>query len=300
LAGTANVRGPTTADVTAFTTNNATYNFGVLDFRQLEMATDVLKTDGRSQITQRPSITVLDNFAATIFVGEVVRFAEVTLNSSQQGGLEGTISEAENSPVSTGFQLIVIPHVVPDTRKVMLTLVPTLDTLTGRSPTNPGFDTFSVGINTIDLPRLSSATIVTQMLLEDGETAVLGGLIEENETETVTKIPLLGDIPLLGYLFKNVETNRTHRNMILFVTVRIVRTKRDAREALEAQLRERQTRMRKEYYENVRKVEYYEPEAETDEGAAEAGPGEGEMGGNFYEGSRRGRRLSRDWARGRR
>ena len=222
--------------------------------------------------------------------------------ASQQGGLEGTISEASNSPVSTGFQLIVIPHVVPDTRKVMLTLVPTLDTLTGRSTSTPGFDTFSEGVNSIDLPRLSSATIVTQMLLEDGETAVLGGLIEENETETVTKIPLLGDIPLLGYLFKNVETNRTHRNMILFVTGRIVRTKRDAREALEAQLRERQTRMRKEYYENVRRVEYFEPEPEPEEGAGEAGPGEGEMGGNFYEGSRRGRRpgLSRDWARGRR
>jgi type IV pilus assembly protein PilQ len=294
-------RGPTAADVGAFNATTPPYNFGVLDFRQMEMATQFLKTDGRSQIVQRPSLTVLDNFAATIFVGEVVRYAEVQLNANQQGGLTGTIAEAGNSPVSTGFQLIVVPHVVPGTRKIQLTLVPTLDTLTGRSATNPGFDTFTVGTDTIDLPRLASATIVTQMLLEDGETAVLGGLIDETENETINKLPLLGDIPILGYLFKNVRTNRIQRNVILFVTVRIVRTKKEGREALEAQLKARDRALRKEYYEQVRRTEWVEPEAPKEgEGAAEK-PADGGQGGNFYAGAspRRPVRLQPGWDRAR-
>lgn len=296
--GTGFQRGPTASEVSTFNSSTAPYDFGVLDFRQLEMATQFLKTDGRSQIVQRPSLTVLDNFAATIFVGEVVRYAEVTLTASQQGGLQGTIAEAGNSPVSTGFQLIVIPHVIPDSRKIQLTLVPTLDTLTGRSATNPGFDTFAVGSDTIDLPRLASATIVTQMLMEDGETAVLGGLIDETENETINKLPLLGDIPILGYLFKNVRTNRVQRNVILFVTVRIMRTKREGREALEQQLRARDRALRKEYYENVRRTEWVEPaEPKTDEGAAK--PPEGGQGGNFFEGAQRPVRLRPGWERGR-
>jgi type II secretory pathway component GspD/PulD (secretin) len=290
--GTAFEKGPTAEDVATFNSNNPPYNFGVLDFRQLEFATQFLKTDGKSTITQRPSITVLDNFAATIFVGETVRYAETTLTASQAGGLEGAIEEAENSPVSTGFQLLVVPHVVPDSRKILLTLVPTLDTLTGRSASNPGFDTFTVGDDTIDLPRLSSSTVVTQMMLEDGETAVLGGLIKEVETETVNKLPLLGDIPLLGYLFKNVTTQRERQNIVLFVTVRIVRNKRDATEALEAQLKARQKDLRAQYYEQVKRTEFVplpeegEGEGEGD-GAGEgedAGKGSGEMGGNYFEG----------------
>lgn len=285
--GTAFQRGPTADEVSTFNGGNPPYSFGVLDFRQLEFATQFLKTDGKSTITQRPSITVLDNFAATIFVGETVRYAETTLTASQAGGLEGSIQEASNSPVSTGFQLLVVPHVVPETRKIMLTLVPTLDTLTGRSASNPGFDTFTVGDDTIDLPRLSSSTVVTQMMLEDGETAVLGGLIKEVETETVNKLPLLGDIPLLGYLFKNVTTQRERQNIVLFVTVRIVRNKRDATEALEAQLKARQNDLRAEYYQQVRRTEFVPaPEEGEGEGEAEgdAGKGDGDMGGNFFSG----------------
>ena len=298
-AGTGFQRGPTADEVATFNSSTPPYNFGVLDFRQLEMATSFLKTDGRSQIVQRPSLTVLDNFAATIFVGEVVRYAEVSLEASQAGALQGTIAEAGNSPVSTGFQLIVVPHVVPDTRKIQLTLVPTLDVLTGRSTTNPGFDTFAVGnFGTLDLPRLSSATIVTQMMLEDGETAVLGGLIDETENETINKLPLLGDIPILGYLFKNVRTNRVQRNVILFVTVRVVRTKREGQEALEQQLKARDRALRKEYYENVRHSEWVEPvEPKADDGAAK--PPEGGQGGNYYEGARRPVRLRPGWERGR-
>lgn len=287
-SGTAFQRGPTQDEVATFNAQTPPYSFGVLDFRQLEFATQFLKTDGKSTITQRPSITVLDNFAATIFVGETVRYAETTLTASQAGGLEGSIQEASNSPVSTGFQLLVVPHVVPDSRNIMLTLVPTLDTLTGRSASNPGFDTFTVGDDTIDLPRLSSSTVVTQMMLEDGETAVLGGLIKEVETESVSKLPLLGDIPLLGYLFKNVTTQRERQNIVLFVTVRIVRNKRDATEALESQLKARQNDLRAEYYQQVRRTEFVPaPEEGAAAGAGDdAGKakGDGDMGGNFFNG----------------
>ncbi|MCI0341350.1 MAG: hypothetical protein L0216_09420 [Planctomycetales bacterium] len=279
-SGTAFARGPTTADV-----GTGNYTFGILDFSGVQATMNFLKRDGLVEVTQRPSITVTDNFVATIFVGETVRFAETKATAGQQGGLEFTLQEAPNSPVSTGFQLLVIPHQIPGTRRVLVTLVPTLDALSSKAVgPRTGFDTFTSGNNTIDLPRVTSSTIVTRMLLEDGETAVLGGLIDEQETETIRKIPLLGDIPILGYLFKSVTTNRAKSNIVIFVTVRVVRSQKEAREALEAQLRSRQREVRSEYYQNVRRQELApepEPAKEAPKGAAPGGTSEPPKGA-FY------------------
>jgi general secretion pathway protein D len=75
----------------------------------------------------------------------------------------------------------------------------------------------------IELPQVSSDTVVTKTLLRDKETAVIGGLIDERDTETVRKVPFLGDIPVAGWLFKRQSIMRVRRNLIIFVTVHIVR-----------------------------------------------------------------------------
>jgi type IV pilus assembly protein PilQ len=59
-------------------------------------------------------------------------------------------------------------------------------------------------------------------MLRSGETAAIGGLIRETEDNTTVKVPLLGDIPLLGYLFKSVQKNKTRTELTIFITAKIV------------------------------------------------------------------------------
>lgn len=195
---------------------------GVLSFAQLQTILQLLKSDGNAQIVQAPKLTVLDHHEATIFVGETVRFAEMVSASNQQGGVELAAQEATNSPVDTGFQILLIPHIVPGTDKVIITLIPQRNTL-------DGFDLYEFGVNQlqISLPRVSSDTVITKMLLRDKETAIIGGLVDESEDEVVRKVPFLGDIPIVGWLFKRQSIVKTRRNLIIFVTVYIIRRSED-------------------------------------------------------------------------
>jgi general secretion pathway protein D len=71
--------------------------------------------------------------------------------------------------------------------------------------------------------------IKTTVLVEDGETIVLGGLIDDDVQESVKKVPFLGDIPLLGRLFKTTSITRTKRNLMVFLRPTIVRNSEDVR-----------------------------------------------------------------------
>lgn len=195
---------------------------GVLSFAQLQTVLQLLKSDGNAQIVQAPKLTVLDHHEATIFVGETVRFAETISASNQQGGVELAAQEATNSPIDTGFQILLIPHIVAGTDKVILTLIPQRNTL-------EGFDVYEFGVDNlqISLPRVSSDTVVTKMLLRHGETAVIGGLVDESEEETVRKVPFLGDLPIVGWAFKRQSIVKTRRNLVIFVTVYIIRRPED-------------------------------------------------------------------------
>ncbi len=228
--------------------------FGALSFTDTNLALRILKRDVRSEVVQAPKIFALDNQEATIFVGEEVRYAEAEAQQGQAGGLELVVKEARNSPVQTGFQLYVIPHIVPGTDQIVMTVIPSQQALTGTSPLLPGFDEFRVGSGsgegTIFLPRVSSSTLVTRMMLEDGETGVIGGLMTDRDTETITKIPLLGDIPLIGWLFKNRVRSVEKRNLIVFITPRIIRSSDETQRMVQAELRRRQEHIRTEY-ENI-------------------------------------------------
>ncbi|MHC4779130.1 MAG: type II secretion system protein GspD, partial [Planctomycetota bacterium] len=263
-------RGPTTTDVGNFLSaaGGSGYEFGKISFIDTQIILEYLKSDSQTEIFQKPTLSVMDNRAATIFVGESVRYAEVQISQTAAGGQAATISEGANSPVDVGFQLLVKPHVIPETRQVKVLLIPTLRDLSGNSPTQPGFDTFTVGNQSIDLPRISASTVVTEMLIEDGETAVIGGLVRTVKTEIVNRLPILGDIPLIGYLFKNIQTNKEKRHILLFVTLRIMRSPKAAKQALQAQLRNRERDIAEEYYRSIKKEKYQpmdEPEDSDEE-----------------------------------
>jgi type II secretory pathway component GspD/PulD (secretin) len=274
--GTGFARGPTPQDVNMFLSSQqgaSAYEFGKISFRDFQIILEFMKSDSQTEIFQKPTLSVMDNRAATIFVGESVRYAEVQVSQTAAGGQTATISEGSNSPVEIGFQLLVKPHVIPESSQVKVLMIPTLRDLSGNSTTQPGFDTFTIGNQSIDLPRVASSTVVTEMILWDGETAIIGGLVRTMKTETVNRLPILGDIPLLGYLFKNVQTTKEKRQILLFVTLRIMREPKAAKSALQEQLRNRERDIAREYYASIKQEKYIEPEPEEEE---EKKNGEGE------------------------
>ncbi len=253
-------RGPTPTDVTNFT--DTPYTFGRITLAQFSAMLSYLKNDKMTQITQRPTLGILDNTTGTIFVGESVRYAELSVTQTQSGGAQAQISEGTNSPVDVGFQLLVKPHVIREAGKIMMTIIPTMRDLTGVSSPLKGFDRFAIGQQSIDLPRVSSSTVITNMILEDGETSVIGGLVHEFKNEQVNKWPILGDIPLLGYLFKNIYRLSEKRNILIFITANIMRDSKSAKSALKSQLDSRTRLLEKEYYESLRHGKFELPEPE--------------------------------------
>lgn len=209
---------------TAFPPPSAsTFSYGTLSFGQTNILFKMLKQDGCSKVVQAPKILALDNQEATIFVGESIRYARSDAASNQNGGLTFSVEEDDNSPVNVGFQLLVIPHVIPGENKIMLLVIPQQRALNGTTSPIPGFDRFTVSGQTIDLPRVQSSTLVSHMLLRDKETAVIGGLLEDRDTNSRDKLPILGDLPILGALFQGQSRSKVRQNLIITITPRILR-----------------------------------------------------------------------------
>ena len=102
------------------------------------------------------------------------------------------------------LKLDVTPQITPDDR-VILDVIVTKDNFT-----NP------------EIGLLNVKQITTQVLLDNGETVVIGGIYELNENDTVTKVPFFGDLPLLGWLFKAKEVTDTKTELLIFLTPRIL------------------------------------------------------------------------------
>ncbi len=228
--------------------------FGALSFTEMTATLRLLKKDTHSEIVQAPKLIVLDHQEGTIFVGETVRYAQARSEQGQAGGLQLVVEEAPRSPVQTGFQLLIIPHVVPGTDKIIMDVIPQSDSLSGTGNSTlapPGFDVFTVGSGSgqgsIALPRVASSTIATKVLLRSSQTAVLGGLSTDNTTDTHTRIPVLGDIPVLGFLFGSKSQNKSRTNLIVFVTPQIIRSPEEVESNLKKILSDRSNALKAEY-----------------------------------------------------
>ncbi|HED66449.1 MAG TPA: hypothetical protein ENJ09_12960 [Planctomycetes bacterium] len=221
--------------------------FGALSFTGISATLRLLQTDTSTEVVQAPKLVLLDGREGTIFVGETIRYAQAKSEQGQAGGLQLSVEEASGSPVETGFQLLVTPHVIPGSSKVQMDIIPKETSLTGTgdgSIAPPGFDVFTVGASglegSIALPRERSSTIVTSMLLDSGQTAVIGGLTTESEQESVSRVPGLHRIPLIGWLFQYKSKTHQKSSLMVFVTPSVVRSAEENRRVLERELQRRQ------------------------------------------------------------
>lgn len=197
-------------------------NLGALTF-------EAVQTFNSTEVIQTPTILTLNNEPAEINITQEIRFAEQTV-TTENGTTIRTLQEAESSPVEDGISIKVTPHITNDGFVTV-----NLDT----SDKTNEFQTFTVGNESIQLPQLRNKSVKTNIMVEDGDTAVIGGILQNSVNQTEEKIPLLGDIPILGWLFKRKDESVVQRNLTIFLTPRIVEmTDEDALEDAKVRLRE--------------------------------------------------------------
>lgn len=160
-----------------------------------------LSSTTAANLLSTPSILTLDNQEASIIVGENVPF--VTGQSTSTGaGVSNPFTTIQREDV--GLTLKVTPHLAGD-QAIRLEL---------EQETSSVKDTAtSAAVDIVTTKR----KIQTTVLADDGETIVLGGLIRDDISETVRKVPLLGDIPLLGTLFRSTSKSRNKQNLMVFL-----------------------------------------------------------------------------------
>lgn len=172
--------------------------FGIFkNWGSLEASLEMLEENRKANIISNPRITTVDNREAKITVGQKIPLI---------------VQDVSGNPVSQlqtiGIQLRVTPHLTQD-KKIIMDLHPEVSDLSTQSTVQGG-----IIINTSEAD--------TRVMVDDGQTAVIGGLIRSNQSMVRRGVPYLKDIPLLGMLFRSNSTTNQNRELIIFVTPRIV------------------------------------------------------------------------------
>jgi type II secretory pathway component GspD/PulD (secretin) len=147
----------------------------------------------------------LDNQTANIVVGQKYPQPEYTYNTEQ-----AQMQVSGWSYLDIGVILEVTPHV----NKAGFV---TLDI----NPQVSAIDSYAT-VEGTSMPILATEETKTQVMIKDGETLVIAGLVKDQLTDTKKKIPLLGDIPLLGLIFQKKETTKTKTDLLIFITPHII------------------------------------------------------------------------------
>ena len=162
----------------------------------LSLELDASETDGVTKNIASPRVVTADKTKATIKSGVEIPYT-----------LAGTVG----SPPTTAFKtaalsLDVTPHITPD-NNINMTLVASQDT---------------VGTLYAGVPSINSKVVTTEVLVENGGTVVVGGVFTQDIADTTNKVPLLGDIPVLGWMFKNKVKTDSKTELLIFITPKIM------------------------------------------------------------------------------
>ncbi len=161
-----------------------------------------VSSDTNSNLLSTPSITTLDNEEAYFIVGQEV---PIITGSTTGSGNTNPFQTVERQEI--GIKLKVTPQ-INEGSGVQLTIEQEVSSVSGAT----GVD---ISIN--------KREIKTTVMADDGATVILGGLIDDDVQESVQKVPLLGDIPILGHLFKSTSNSKRKRNLMVFLRPTIVR-----------------------------------------------------------------------------
>ena len=173
---------------------------------------DMLGRFGEVNVLSKPRVSVMNGQTALINVGRVVNYWELTGLASGAWGGQPVIFP-EQKTVLLGLMMGVTPYISSDDY-VTLQVVPIVTDIGTWSE-------FQFENQTLRAPNVDIREANTLVRIKNGETIVIGGLITSKKTDTEHKVPLLGDLPLLGYFFKRKETTEQRAELVIFLTPRI-------------------------------------------------------------------------------
>ena len=178
-------------------TNASSFSIGIGNGDYLlDMELSAFEADGQGEIVAQPKIVTADRQTATIKSGEEIPYQE----ASSSGATSVSFKDAVLS-------LEVTPQITPDDKIIMDLKINQDDR----------------GEITAGIPSINTNEVITQVLVGNGETIVLGGIFQSEQTTTVTKTPFLGDIPYIGNLFKKTESVDDRSELLIFITPKLIK-----------------------------------------------------------------------------
>lgn len=178
------------------------YNFGV------NATLNALITNGDGKILARPNVLTFNGNKATIFVGDQLPI--VTPNSSASGGAVTYTTAYKNA----GITLSYVPRINEDDQLSASVFV---------EVSTPVSITLDVGGQKTTAYQITTRSAQTNVRMKDGDTLVIGGLISSSDVKNVNKLPILGDLPILGKLFQSVSNSKNEAEVVIFLKAKIVK-----------------------------------------------------------------------------
>jgi type IV pilus secretin PilQ/predicted competence protein len=182
------------------------FKFGTLDFSEFQAVLELIQERQDAKVLSEPHITTLNNQEAKILVGEVIAIPTFERNSTT-GRMEITGYKDRD----LGIRLSVVPQ-INNQNEIVVNVHPEITNLLGYDDLTPD----------IKAPRFSTREAKTQVRIKSGQTIAIGGLIRETTVDGKTKVPLLGDLPLLEHLFSFKDKNVQKTDLLFFLTVNVV------------------------------------------------------------------------------
>ncbi|WP_156492252.1 type IV pilus secretin PilQ [Oleiphilus sp. HI0080] len=196
-SGTVTYPGALAVDLGVTRANASSFGIGfTTDNMLLDLELSAFEADGKGEIVAQPKIVTADRQTATIKSGEEIPYQE----ASSSGATSVSFKEAVLS-------LEVTPQITPDDNVIMDLKVNQDDR----------------GEVTAGIPSIDTNEVITQVLVGNGETIVLGGIFQSEQATTVTKTPFLGDIPYIGNLFKKTENIDQRSELLIFITPKLIK-----------------------------------------------------------------------------
>jgi type IV pilus secretin PilQ/predicted competence protein len=221
--GTTNTNGTvTTGDLALGNPNNPNFlgSFGKLAFGQFAILTvpqmsatlRLLNEDTDAEFLANPRIVTADNLQAKIEINRAQPVPQLNFNEQTATAVFGGFQDKK-----FGNTLIVTPSINKD-NFVTMKVKPEISNKVGDS-------TFVFAGATVASPIIDTRTLESNVLIRSGDTLAIGGLLQDEVAKARNKVPLLGDVPILGYVFQNHLNSRVKRNLLVFVTPTIITSK---------------------------------------------------------------------------
>jgi len=184
---------------------------------EFDLKLDMLLQNGDARMLMNSKLTTTNNREAKLHIGDIVPY---TVQSYNMGGTGGTGANLQIMKENVGVLITMTPH-VNEKNQITLNLAPEVSNITAWK------GQYS------DIPLVRTRKTNTTIRVENGQKVFLAGLLSDATTTTINKVPLLGDIPILGLLFQNRREEITKKNLIIEVIPRIIRKPEEIARVLE-------------------------------------------------------------------